>query len=340
MKNNSTSLRDAASTKHITYEIDPHNKLTSSESNAKTGVTKFRTVYDGTFKISPDNKLIYHIKESGNKKNPQQIKFSGVWSLDKNHNLTLTLDKWNQNCFNNKLTLKGDIKAVNAHQLVFCLTTKNEKSHSPDYLLKINGKWQADKHNQLSFKIEKSNALQKNITLCGAWDINKLHQISYAYVKKNSITKKTINRTLIFKGRWDINKKNRISYILNKALCSVFDFKITYAKTTPRGLQFSINFGPHIKRTIVLSGKWNICKNMGIILEISPGKKNTIALGSSYKLNKDSTIDITFKNNEGEGLGLTTKLSQIQPNRQGEKFLKILLSKKEIALTAGIGFRW
>ena len=71
----------------IRYEVDPHNRLT------RLGPGKFRQVIDGEFKLDDNNSLAYHVKKSDNIDIPQQIKFSGDWSLDTGHNLILTLDK-------------------------------------------------------------------------------------------------------------------------------------------------------------------------------------------------------------------------------------------------------
>ena len=84
----------------IRYEIDPHNRLTI------LGPYRFRSVIDGTFKLAGRNNLAYHVKKSDNLDVPQQIKFSGTWSLSKDHELILTLDKWNNQCEGNRLVSK------------------------------------------------------------------------------------------------------------------------------------------------------------------------------------------------------------------------------------------
>ncbi|MEK7850031.1 MAG: hypothetical protein AAB213_04385 [Candidatus Omnitrophota bacterium] len=87
----------------IRYEVDPHNRLT------RLGPARFRTVLDGEFKLDDNNSLAYHVKKSDSIDVPQQIKFSGNWSLDTGHNLILTLDKWNNQVEGNKLVLKSEL---------------------------------------------------------------------------------------------------------------------------------------------------------------------------------------------------------------------------------------
>lgn len=93
----------------IKYEVDPHNRLISKVRQKETGVYRFRQVLEGTFKIGENNRLIYHLKKSADFRLPQEIKFSGNWSLDREHNLIFTLDKWNNQCEGNKLVIKGEI---------------------------------------------------------------------------------------------------------------------------------------------------------------------------------------------------------------------------------------
>lgn len=319
--------------KRVKYEIDPHNRLILT----KAEIPKFRTVYDGTFQTDKNNRLTYHVKKTDSKKTPQQIKLSGIWHLDKNLNLSFMLDKWNQNCFQNKLTFKSTLRSATSNQLIFTLTTKDNKDNRRDYLLKLNGAWQADRNNQLSFKIENENVSQKNLTLSGAWNINNIHQIAYSYTSRNK------KHTLAFKGHWDIGEKNRISYILEKKIGSEFDFKISYCRITPKGLTFEITFNENnekIKKSMCLQGEWDINKKIGILFKVRPGEKNNIAFGGFLKFDNDSQVKVLLQNEAGKPLGFETTISKAFPKKQGEVFLKMLAQKKSATLTLGAGFKW
>ena len=232
----------------IRYEVDPHNRLT------RLGPGKLRQVIDGEFKLDDGNNLSYHIKKSDNIDIPQQIKFSGDWSLDKNHNLILTLDKWNNQVEGNKLVLKSELVTASGSELVFSVETRRGI-----YLLKFGGVWQADKYNRLSFNVIKEQGSVNSLTLQGKWEINKQNEIVYVY-PKNIIT---------LRGYWDITEKNRLSYVLNKDLGSGFDLKATFQRAETDSLRYGVSFGYGAKkRTVTLFGRWRFDKNTGLSFEI------------------------------------------------------------------------
>ena len=232
----------------IKYEVDPHNRLT------RLGPGKFRTVLDGEFKLDDGNSLSYHVKKSDNIDVPQQIKFSGDWSLDKGHNLILTLDKWNNQVEGNKLVLKSELVTASGSELVFSVETRRGI-----YILKFSGVWQADKYNRLSFNVTKEQGSVDSLTLQGKWEINKQNEIVYVY-PKNIIT---------FRGYWDITEKNRLSYCLNKDLGSGFDFKASFQRAQTDSLRYGVSFGYGArKRAVTLFGRWRFDKNTGLSFEI------------------------------------------------------------------------
>ena len=95
----------------VRYEIDPHNRLVIKKTGKKTKLARFRRVLDGRFKTDRINSLTYHIKAPipQDLNAPHQVKLRGRWSLTKNHDLRLTLDKWRRQTFGDQLTLQGDI---------------------------------------------------------------------------------------------------------------------------------------------------------------------------------------------------------------------------------------
>ncbi len=281
----------------IRYEVDPHNRLT------RLGPGRFRQVIDGEFKLDDDNNLCYHVKKSDNIDIPQQIKFSGGWSLDKGHNLILTLDKWNNQVEGNKLVLKSELLSARGDELAFSVETRRGT-----YILKFGGSWQADKHNRLSFNVTKerdsARGSSDKLTLQGKWEINKQNELVYVYLK-NIIT---------LRGYWDITEKNRLSYVLDKDLGSKFDFSVAFQRTKKDSLRYGVSFGYGArKRTVVLFGKWRFDKNTGLSFEIKYA---------------------------GKGVKVEAELSRSLLKGLGEAFIKTLVSEKEYAIMVGAGWRW
>ncbi len=247
----------------IRYEVDPHNRLT------RLGPGRFRQVIDGEFKLDDNNSLAYHVKKSDNIDIPQQIKFSGDWSLDNGHNLIL---------------------------LVFSVETRDTASSRSDlairgrgrtsvrfYILKFGGAWQADKYNRLSFNVTKERGSSDKLTLQGKWEINKQNELVYVY-PKNIIT---------LRGYWDITEKNRLSYVLDKDLGSKFDFSVAFQRTKKDSLRYGVSFGYGArKRTVVLFGKWRFDKNTGLTFEIKYA-------GKGVKV--EAELSRSFLKGQGEG---------------------------------------
>lgn len=290
----------------VRYEIDPHNRLVARETGEESQVASFREVLDGTFKIGDGNSLVYHIKKSEGKDIPQQVKFSGNWSLDNEHNLIFMLDKWNNQVEGNELILKGALIDASGSELVYSITTRDTSENERIYILKFSGRWQADKDGRLCFNIEKESGSQDVLVLKGIWKVNETNEIVYTHRQTDVIT---------FKGYWDISKGNRLSYILNKDLGSRFDFRVSLQKATKDGFYFSLGIGATpTEKQLVLYGTWKLDQSKRLVFEVhtDSGEFSRLELGLHYAI----------------------------PKSDGEAFIKALVSKKEVFVGAGAGFRF
>ena len=171
----------------IKYEVDPYNQLVISALCKTSNLPKFRQVLEGRFKLDKKNNLTYIIKKPLNNNTPHQFKLKGSWSLDKNNDLVLTLNKTTRESLGDKVTLKGQLKKATKDSLNFSLTTKTKDKLS-SYVIKLNGKWQADKYNQLTFNVKKEHSRHDILTLKGGWKLNN-NQITYTYKKSQLIRK-------------------------------------------------------------------------------------------------------------------------------------------------------
>ena len=245
----------------LRYEVDPHNKLVVSDH-----LTRFRRVFDGKFKLGPGNSLIYHIKGpmyglEAERKAPHQVKLRGKWSLNKNHDLVLTLDKWRRQTFGDQLTLQGQIVAASSNSISFSVTTRSEKNIESRNILKLQGRWQADGHNRLTFRIRKAQGIYDTLTFDGIWEINKKHRIVYRYEKTQLIRKDKLKKTIIFKGHWDIARRNRLSYEISRQGKSVFDFRTDIGVLARNYIKYKVGIGVRkrkepIERIVTLYGQW------------------------------------------------------------------------------------
>lgn len=329
----------------IKYEFDPHNRLTAT-SNALRGVRK---VLDGQFKIANHNTLTYHIKAPvpSDIKAPHQVKLKGIWSLTKDHQLRLTLDKWRRQTFGDQLTLQGEILDVKKNSLLFLVTARTKDDMPSSYILELGGSWQADEHNRLNFRINKEHSRFDYLTFEGAWEINKNNQITYNYQKEQLARKNKKIHTLIFKGYWDIKNKARLSYVIDAPSASGFDFNTSIGIFKDDYIKYELGIGlsrkkQPIKRTITLFGKWKIKKDIGLVFEVEQEDKKiqVIVFGAEVKLTDKGTVSFNLRNSLNKEIGAELELSHDLFNGDGQAFLRLLKSKRESAILAGVGWRW
>lgn len=334
----------------IRYEVDPHNRLVARRTGRKTGIKRFRKVYDGKFKVGKDNSLTYHIKAPAPKdKNvPHQVKFKGKWSFSRKHDLIFTLNKWKKQAFSDKLILKGNIIDVNKNSLSFAVTTKAKRNEQSIYILELGGSWQADRYNRLTFKAKRERSRYDILTLTGAWDINKNQQIIYRCEKAQLIRKFKKVQVLIFKGHWDIKGKSRITYVLDKNTNSVFNFKAGFGIFKDEYIKYTIGIGlsrkiKPVKKTIIFFGTWKIKKDRGLTFEVRYGNKRiySTTFGAEARLTKRDSISFKLKNDiDNKDIGVNLKLSRKMLKGNGEAFLRLLKKKRESAIFIGAGKRW
>ncbi|RKY32983.1 MAG: hypothetical protein DRP74_01445 [Candidatus Omnitrophota bacterium] len=329
----------------VRYEIDPHNRLVEKSA----GLRGLRKVLDGRFKVGKKNSLSYHVKSAvpAGAKAPHQVKLKGKWSLNKNHDLCLTLDKWKRQTFGDQLRLQGQIVDVRKNSLLFALRTRKRDRSTSIYALELSGVWKADKHNRLNFRVNKGKDEYDTLNFDGIWQIGKNYQIIYRYKKKDLLRKVKKTHTLAFKGHWDIWDKYRLSYVIDKASGSVFDFKTGLGIFRDKYIKYEVGVGLSrrallVKRSITFFGKWKIKKSVGLIFEIEEARRKIqqIVFGADARLTKRDTVVFKLKNNLNQGVGSSLELSRDIFNKEGQVFLRLLKSGSEKTILAGSGFRW
>lgn len=329
----------------IKYEFDPHSRLTVKGS-ALRGIRK---VLDGQFKIAENNSLAYHVKAplpSGIKA-PHQVKLKGIWTLTEGRLLRFTLDKWQRQTFGSQVTFQGEIIDVKKNSLLFAVTTKTKEDAPSTYILELYGCWQADKQNRLTFRVSKGEEKFDSLVFEGAWEIDENYQIIYSYEKEGLAQKNKKIHTLTFKGCWDIKDKARLSYVIDANSASGFDFNTSIGIFKGNFIKYELGIGlshkkQPIKRTITLFGKWKIKRNIGLVFEVEQedGGTQAIVFGAEAKPTDKGTISFNLRNGLNKEIGARLELSQDIFDGDGQAFLRLLKSKRELAILAGVGLRW
>jgi len=329
------------------YETDPHNRLFIQKTGSDPHLKRFRRVLDGRFKIGPGNFLIYHVKSpvkgiTQDRKAPHQVKLKGRWSLTKDHDLRLTLDKWRRQLPKDTLTLQGEIIGVDSSSFLFAFTTKTGEGALSTQVLKLEGRWQADKKNRLTFRVKKEGGNYDVLTFDGIWEIDKNHRIVYQYVKRKGSAKKR----LTFKGFWDIKERCRLRYQLDLKGRFFFDFRTGACLIDKDTIKYEVGIGISdkmrpVKRVVTLFGRWKIGKGANLLFEIDyeKGRARAVSFGAEARLIGKDKLEFKLKNSFGEDLGMEFTLSR-RLIEGGEAFLKLLKTKRESAAYAGAGLRW
>ena len=334
----------------IRYEIDPFNRLVIDEAGDESGLTMFRKVLDGSFKVDEDNNLSYHVKSplSSDETLPNQIRIKGSWELTDSYDLRLIVDKASRRTFGDKIILQGEILDARADSLVFAITTIAKENTRSTYVLDLKGAWKADANNRLSFHVKKEKGKYDILTFNGAWEVGKNHRIIYRYEKAALIRKKKEVHELIFDGYWDINDRLRISYILGAGTDSVFDFESSIGVFKEGFIEYEVGISltgheePNV-RIVTIFGSWNLRRNVGLIFEVEYKNKeiHAIVFGADAKLTDKDTVSFRLRDEtEHQDIGVELELSHQILNGDGEAFLRLLSTKQEYAIYAGAAWQW
>lgn len=333
----------------IRYEIDPDNRLVMYGYDRERGLPKWRRVLDGKFKSGKDNSLIYHVKaqtEEGGK-TPNQIRFAGEWSLTKDHNLKLLMERSEHSPQEGDLVLKGALIGAKGDSLLFALTTRSERGAFSTYAIELTGSWQADQNNRITFSVKKGCGTRDVITFEGAWEINKDNEIIYRYEKAELKRRTKHVREIVLKGRWHVEGDRYIRYALENSLERAFRFRISAAALKGNYIKYEIGIAlglkkRPLKRSITLFGSWKMVNGVGLFFEVEEeGRRvSSLAFGAEAALTDKDTVAFRFKGCAKRRAELELQLSRKLLGGDGEAFIKMLRSSGETAVYIGAGFWW
>ncbi|MDD5347998.1 MAG: hypothetical protein PHT59_05230 [Candidatus Omnitrophica bacterium] len=308
-----------------------------------------RRVLEGRFKLSGSNTLTYHVKTPipAGIKAPHQVKLHGAWSLTEDHDLRLTLDKWQRKTFGDQVTIQAEIIDVRKNSLAFAVQTKKQNDLPSFYTLELAGSWQADERNRLTFRVNRGAGRFDSLTFDAAWQLDKNYKLTYAYQKEGLVRRTKKTHTLTFDGYWDIRDKTRLSYVLAGAPASGFDFTATAGIFKSNYIKYELGIGLSRKRlpqrrVITFPGKWMIQKDLGFVFEVrrENRKFQTFIFGAEARLKGRDSVAVSLRSSLNRDLAAEVELSRDIFNADGQAFLRLLASKKEAAVVAGAGFRW
>ncbi len=253
---------------------------------------------------------------------PDRLYHKGKWRLNKDHNLELVVtDARGAN--KEVLTLKSKIVSVASDELAFLITSKKEREIEVTSLLRLSGRWRADRSNRLAFAVSKEGGAEDVLLFDGVWEVGRDNEIVYRYRKTRLKRKTKEERSLIFKGHWHITAKDRLAYMLDTSGESGFLFKAEFESTGISG-----RFG---------SLRYRI--GIGVSRYKRPVEKVIKFLGAvRWNITRKDALEFEFIGAEGRKSGMTATLSRKLLG--GEAFLRFKKLAEESKVEAGVRIPW
>ncbi|WP_128698943.1 hypothetical protein [Candidatus Velamenicoccus archaeovorus] len=317
----------------IKYEIDPHQRLVLTGGG-------LRQVLDGTFKISKDDELVYHVKRPVAKNEPQQVRCRGSWSLDAGHRLVFSLDKWSRHIAGGKLVLGAEVLSVSGHELVFTLNSRDRDGNEKITLLTFGGSWQVDTDSRLNFLVEKGSGRPDRLRFRGSWTLNGDHELEYCFSRAGRSP-----QTLKFKGSWVVSGRDRLTYCLAESNSADTSARIDLEASLEHAFSDRLVFvlGGAVQpwqKKLIFFGKWRFDKTHGFNFELThkEGRLSRMAFGGYARLKNGVTAEVELTAPRGEPLGAAVTLSGKIGG--GEAFLRLLKRSDGSAVFLGYGRRW
>lgn len=307
------------------YFTDTENRLIKVKKDKKG--RQETLVVKGEFSIEGDGQLIYNVQEDAHWKRevnlPDKVKFRGNWQLNENHDLELILNETKDQYAKDILTLRGEIVGVESDKLAFAITSKKDRDIERTRLIKLAGKWQADKFNRIGFLVSKEDGDDDVLVFDGIWDVGKNHEIVYRYKKIQLKRKTKESRDIVFKGFWRITERNRLAYLLDTSGESGFLFKAQLEGPSVVGKRDEIKYKIGIGLTQYKRPVERVIKFFGAL---------------KFNLTENDEIEFELTDSAGKRLGASVTL-----NRRllgGKAFLRLKRHAEESRVEAGVKIPW
>jgi hypothetical protein len=306
----------------------------------------------GEFSIDQKNRLLYWLNEPDSWRReyglPKKVIFKGSWNLTRNHDLVLVLDRTEEQLQGDVLNIKGNIISTDRDALAFEIKTYDQNGLLHIRILRLSVIWLTDETNRLSLLVKKSPP--DIITLEGKWEINKAQQVTYTYEKTDLKTKDKTLKTLAFEGFWQISSANKLTYILKHSSESKFDFRVQIETPTiypQKGvIKYRIGIGlkglsPQgtVPKIISLYGDWKFSRNLGLSYQMDYGRGDIheIQFAAEVNFDKRNSIIFALKNQKGEPLGISVTFEHRFLQRlDGRAYLRLKKLKEASGIEAGI----
>ncbi len=268
------------------------------------------------------------------------------WRLTPEHELQVGVreagSRWRWRHLNATLT------STSAHALTIALQQRGQDGRLTSQRVALSGRWQADRHNRLTFLVAKADGTVDRLTFAGAWESDG-QELRYQYARRDG-TERIIGRhALAFAGAWELSRATRLIYRLEGATDSAFVFRAAVRTPSLNArdgrivYDVGVELSQHrrVRRRVTLFGVWKLHRDLSVSFEASRprGRRLSLRFQGTVALTTRDAVTIALWDQDRRALGLSVTFER-RWTKDAEWFLRLQRAGKEAEAMAGIRVRF
>lgn len=270
----------------------------------------------------------------------------GRWMLTADHEIAFILRESSGG--RKTAHLKGSLLQATPNGLVVALHHEADNSRTT-HRVTLNGRWQADANNRLTFLAERADGAQDRLTLQGGWEVGPRHELLYRYRQTAQGRRTRAERALIFEGAWDVTPEGRLVYRLAGSDTSVFEFTASLQSPSVRAaegrlvyqLGIKLSGGRTQRQRVALFGAWKINRDLSVSFEVpyAGGRVEAIRFEAAAALTGRDRVTLELQSRRREPLGLSVMFTR-RLVRDAGLFLRLRRRAEEASVIGGVNIRF
>ncbi len=267
----------------------------------------------------------------------------GSWRLTPRHEV-----QYRKKSPREEMILSGPLVTAGASGLTFRVEEQSEDGGLLKRQLTLQGRWEADAGNRLTFLADRQTGREDRLTLSGGWEVEE-NLLLYRFEQLDEKARRPKIHTLAFRGSWEINDPHHLTYLLEGASDSAFRFRGAFQTSSVLAKKGEVRYqvgigleGKHRLKTVTLFGKWKLSRELALAFEMAStdGRRPSLLFGASYQPSSRDTLTANLTTRQGKPLGVEVIFNRQLLRKQGEAFLRLRKSLEESVAEGGFRFRW
>jgi len=335
----------------IRYAFDDLHRLVVRNPADRLRPTR---VLEGRVTVDRRNRLVYRVDSAAAQNGdpgPHAINLDGTWSLARNHTLALAVREQAAGR-RQRLYLKGAIVEAKAHALTVALSRHEVAAKRSTQRVTLNGRWQADAKNRLTFLAQKADGTSDRLTFRGGWHVGPRHEILYRYrlAHRTRRTRRAQHQhTMRVAGAWDVTQTGRLVYRVEGASDSTLAFRASLQSSTLRAREgrvayqvgIGVSRGRTLKRRVTLFGRWKLNRDLSVSFEIPyvDGHREAGRFHARLAPGQRRSVTAQLRDRAGRPIGLSVVWSRKMLD-DAEVFVRVGKSGKATEALAGVAVKF